>query len=279
MTFCNQCGTRLVEGEIHQCPAQSAMNQVAATAYTNVPSDRSVQKSSGVNLNLQTILTLITDPFMGVRLSLEEGFKYGVLGFFASVIGVYCWFLAFYHQFYSSILKLIEQIGGKPNIKDLLTLDKVFQLNYIKDLFAVLLVIGVYSLAVLLIFSWLGDTKRSFKHSISVLGSVQWFAVIGFVLAAILSFVSTSASVGVLLIALLTNAVIVLFSGVIFYGVKESKQILAVVLVFAINTIVSGLILKYFLTEGVQSSITSLNGIIGSGMNDMFDMLKLMGVL
>jgi hypothetical protein len=246
MSFCTQCGAKQVEGEVHQCPVQSGISQqTIAREQTATTFAVPIVTPSWGDLNIHQIMSLMKNPFASVELSVETGFRYGVLGFFACVLGIFLWFSAVYNNLTSGIINLFG-LGNVPSLASGLSIDRFVQLNYVKDLFIVILIMALYFAAVYLFSNWMGDSKRDLKHVISVLGSTQWTASIGFLIAAIFSFVSIPVSLGAFLIVFATNAIIVFLVSLEFFGIATSNKVGFLALSITANIIISGLILQYF---------------------------------
>lgn len=246
MSFCTQCGAQLVEGEVHDCPAQTA-------ATFSVPISRSWE-----NIDIHQIIALIKNPFASLQLSAKTGFRYGVLGFVACVLGFFLWFAGIYHNLTSGIVSLL----GLGNALD--------GIHYVKDFFVVLLIMAIGLAVIYLLFNWMGDYKKDFKLATAVLGSAQWTAATGFILAAIISYLSITVSILAFLIVWLTNVIIIYLVSSEFFAVVTSKKVAVVALTVAVNTIVIGLILQYVVKSGVASMMNSgslgniiMNGLLG----------------
>ena len=263
MSFCTQCGAQLVEGEVHDCPAQSAISQqVKANNQTAATLSVPVTRSWG-NLDIHQIIALIKNPFSSQQLSVETGLRYGVLGFLTSVLGFFFWFAAVYHNLTSGLMSLLGGGKGNSSINDLIGL------NYVKDFFVVLLIMAIGLGVIYLLFNWMGDYKKDFKLATAVLGSAQWTAAIGFILAAIISYISLTISILAFLVVWLTNVIIIYLVSSEFFAVLTSKKVAVVALTITVNTIVIGLILQYVVKTGVTSMMNDSSSIGNIIMNSI----------
>lgn len=256
MSFCTQCGAMHVEGEVHQCPNKSTFpQQVLTTNQTAAASSTApIVTPSWGEVSIHQISSLIKNPFSSVQLSVETGFRYGVLGFIACALGIFLWFSGVYNNLTSDVINLFG-IGKALGLPSGLNIDYILQLNYVKDLFVVILMMAIYLVAIYLISNGMGNCKKDFKLAISVLGSTQWTASIGFIVAAIISYVSIPLSIIIFFIFVASNAMIVLLVSLEFFTIATSKKVGFVVLSITTSLIIPGLILRYFFNSELVSMI------------------------
>ncbi|KLU64172.1 hypothetical protein DEAC_c39870 [Desulfosporosinus acididurans] len=259
MAFCTKCGSKLVEGETHQCPMQSAVSQqtisedqTAAVAYTST----SLAPMMG-KINLHQIIALIKNPFSSIELTAETGISYGVLGLITSALGMLFWFAAVYNNITSDIINLIS-LGKAFGLPGGSSIQSLLQLSYIKDFFVVALMVVVYIASMHFISNVMGLRKKDIKQTVAVLGSTQLIATVGFIVSALISYVSIPTSICSLVIVLITNIIIVTIVACDFYDIPTSKKVGVAALTIAVNIIISGLILQYFFKTEMLSMINTI---------------------
>jgi hypothetical protein len=241
MPFCTKCGAELVEGEDHVCDAQKAVTETAAAQeiYQN-----------GSSLNFETILTLIKNPFKGLTLSENSDFLYGILGLVISVIGIFIWFLGIFHN-------LTAGISGLP------FLGQAISPSYTTVFLFGLLLVLLPCASFYAYSKWMGDRNQSFKQTVTSIGATQWLAGAGFILAAILSYISISISVGLFFTMYQINVLIIAFASLDLFVVTEQKRVPVIILSILTITIIWGIIGNYLISSLFQSIGSSLNSIMG----------------
>ncbi|KLU63710.1 hypothetical protein DEAC_c43710 [Desulfosporosinus acididurans] len=270
MPFCTKCGAKIAEGEVHQCPVQSAVSQIrTAEAQTSASYTPTISTPTWGSINLQQIITLIKNPFSSIEMTTEKGFSYGVLGLIMSALGMLFWFAAVYNNITSGIINLAN-LGKAFGLPDGSNVQSLLQLSYIKDFFVVVLMVVVYFASIYLFSNGMGTRKKDMKNAVAILGSTQWTATAGFIVSALISYVSIPTSIGALLIVLITNATIVFMIASEFFGIPTTKKVGVSVLIIAVNIIISGLILQYFIKTELVSMINTVFKANYFSFNDIY---------
>lgn len=217
MAYCTQCGNPITEGESHDCTAQ----ELAATATV-------AQKGEFVigsyTLNNGVLLKLLKNPYSSLQLDPTKDILYGVLGMVVSVLGFFLWALALQKGLVdaiSSALGGLDFFGVGSTIKKKVSIAPNALLIGLVSMIGLLAILGAVG-------NWLGTRKAGIKEIVTYLGAMQLTFGVGYIVAAILLFVSIKFSLFLLMIGLLTTLLSTVMASHDIHSIARDKRMPAI---------------------------------------------------
>ncbi|EFM10842.1 hypothetical protein PaecuDRAFT_2089 [Paenibacillus curdlanolyticus YK9] len=242
MSFCTQCGMRVIEGEAHACQqaAAGAENQTwngaggAAGAPHRSNQGGGFQSVAQLSKQIDTsvIVSLLKNPQQALKLQPAKDFIYGVLGVAASLLGFLIWAWIFGQKMESLLGDLFGGLfGGFSDFDDLGDYSDGSSIG--AAITGKLIVLGIISIIALfgslwVVGNWKGERKHAFKDAITYLGAAQYTFGAGFVLAGVCSFINLRIAFIVLSVNLLTVLVTTVMHAVALWQVREDRRLTVV---------------------------------------------------
>jgi len=241
MSFCTQCGQQLQPNEIHTCvsPEQPAVNASSSPA---TPSPiLTTARGHLANVDKHKILNLIKNPMSALQLKAETDLLYGILGLVVSLLGFVLWAWSFKHQLIKIVLEGFGSLLSDDNESYREASEYLPIVNH-------MLLLGFISLIVLVGITFvlgnkMGLHKLHWKDSILQLGGLQLISGVGFIVAALMMFISIKVSFVLLFTVLLATLALTLIAGMemfriqrdriaLFVGLTVLIQVCAILVVF-----------------------------------------------
>jgi hypothetical protein len=229
MKYCTQCGKSLQDGEEHVCGGDTVSPALPETAAA------SAGTASGLNLDVNVLKGLLLNPQTGMRLHPGKDFIYGILGIAASVIGFFLWGLALQKKVEDSLNSVFGGFNLFGGFNRSLNLGKYF---FGIGLVSVLCLIG----ALWLIGQWKGSVKRNWREVVTCLGSMQLLWGAGFIIAAVLVFISYQLSFLLMSILLLSALILTVLAAQDLFRMKAEQRFYTVCASITVYVLLTGII-------------------------------------
>lgn len=252
MSFCTKCGTQLQPNEIHTC-VSAEQPIVNAASPTSTPSPiLTSARDHLAHVDKHKILNLLKNPMSALQLRAESDLLYGVLGLVVSLLGFVLWAWSFKHQ----LIKLMI-LGFGSLISD----DKESYREASEYLPIVnhMLLLGLISLIVLVGITFLlgnkmGLHKLHWKDSMVQLGGLQLISGIGFIVAALMMFISIKLSFLLLFTTSLAALVLTLVAGIEMFRIQRDRLALFIGLTVLIQVCAILVVFNSFGSELVEEA-------------------------
>ncbi|MCR8642614.1 hypothetical protein NV379_08050 [Paenibacillus sp. N1-5-1-14] len=243
MAFCEKCGHKIQEGEVHLC------NEAAATvapdsqgkAIQDNPMLQDLKRAVG-QIDGNKVLTILKNPQMSLRLDPAKDLTYGVLGIAASIVGFLIWAIIIQNKIEdmlgNSFGSLMMMAGGR--------------ISFGSGIAWKMFLLGILSLAALLgtvyiIGNWLGTRKLSFIEIAVKIGGMHLTSGAGFVLVGIVSLINMSVGFSLLMILLISALIWTVMGANQLMEVQEERRIAFIGSTIAVYGIVFSLLMKLFM--------------------------------
>ncbi|WP_438431327.1 hypothetical protein [Gorillibacterium sp. sgz500922] len=226
MAYCTQCGAKLEEGTVHDCPAKAAQ-----PVWVGTDQGEKARRRPDVNANL--LLAILRDPLAAFSLQPARDSIYGILGLAASIIGFFLWGLVLK-------FKLVRSFGPADGIFSDIVGGTVRKLPIASHL----LLLGLFSLAALILLlwavgQWKGSVQRSGKEVLTHLGAMQLQSGAGFALAALVAFLWVPGSFVIVAAFLLYTLLMTVLSALDWFGISAENRGQALAVFAGAYTVVS----------------------------------------
>ncbi|NGZ75277.1 hypothetical protein [Saccharibacillus alkalitolerans] len=272
MSFCTNCGSPITEGQTHVCQAsvpsvpasQQASSQASPQDSQQAPQQASqpsgfaggepnarnygeLVKGELSKFEKGTLLELLKNPLSALQLRGESDLRYGLIGLAASLIGYMLWAWSLKRNVIHTVFELSGG-GSRSEWRE--------GYKYASDQFAILspmFVLGLVSLIALtagaiLLGGGLGTHKVSWKESLAKIGAVQLSVGAGFLVSALMLFVSLRFGFVVLTVVVLSALALTLFAAAQLFRVSQARILplvgLFMLLVVAVTAITFNLQLQ-----------------------------------
>lgn len=267
MKFCTNCGSPIREGEAHVC-AQTAPQ--AHTENTSSELIRPIQAAPNPTLRAAQaelskvektrLMELLKNPLSALQLRGETDLIYGLMGLAASLIGYMIWAWSFKRN----IIHTLYGIMGISQSWDSAYAEANEQFAVLKPMF----ITGLASLAFLIIGAilfgrWLGQSKASWKEGLTALGGVQLVSCAGFLISALMLFVSLKIGMVLFIVVALSTMALTAYSAIQFFRISPNR-VMQFIALFVLLQVVAVLLAMDF------SATQALGEFKDSFLNELF---------
>lgn len=255
MSFCTKCGQQLQPNEIHTCvsPEQPSVNATLSSSTPSTPSPiLTTARDHLANVDKHKILNLMKNPMSALQLRSESDLLYGVLGLVVSLLGFVLWAWSFKHQ----LIKLMI-LGFGSLIND--EKESYREASEYLPIVNHMLLLGLISLIVLvgitlLLGNKMGLHKLHWKDSMVQLGGLQLISGIGFIVAALMMFISIKLSFVLLFTTLLATLALTLVAGIEMFRIHRDRIALFIGLVVLIQVCAILVVFNSFGSELIEEA-------------------------
>ncbi|MWC30709.1 hypothetical protein [Paenibacillus sp. MMS18-CY102] len=259
MSFCTQCGMRIVEGEAHACQQTAAGSENAwngsggAAGAPRGSNQGGFQAVTDLTKQIDTnvIVDLLKNPQKSLQLQPAKDLIYGVLGIVASLLGFMIWAWIIGKKIDSLLGDMFGGLfGGLSDFEDLTDYSGGSSIG--SAITGKLIVLAIISLIALIgslwaLGNWKGERKLTFKDAVTHLGAAQYTFGAGFVLAGLCSFINLRIAFIVLSVNLLTALVTTVMHAIALWQVREDRKLtvvgLSVALYLALVALLSAIVM------------------------------------
>ncbi|OWA34002.1 hypothetical protein B9G55_16835 [Saccharibacillus sp. O16] len=221
MKFCTNCGSPVQEGEIHVCSQETVPAPVPTVVSSN-PSASSSPRAALDKVDKSQLLGLLKNPLSALQLRGEADLIYGLIGLAASLIGFLAWAWSLkrnlIHSLYSA-MGITQSWGSAYS-------EASEQFAVIKPM----LITGLASLVFLMVGAilfgrWLGQNKASWKESLTPLGAVQLVSGAGFLVSALMLFVSLKFGLTLFIVVMLATLLLTAYTALQFFRIPQHRVV------------------------------------------------------
>ncbi|GGO06509.1 hypothetical protein [Saccharibacillus kuerlensis] len=286
MAFCTNCGRPLTEGENHVCEVQtpvqpslqpSVQNSVPSPMFEHQSGQPAYSSNTGSNtkdygtlvkgelakFEKGTLLGLLKNPFSALHLRGESDLRYGLIGLLASLIG----YMMLAWSFKRNALYTVFELSGGGSRSDWRKGYAEFSDQF--DVLSPIFVMGLVSLIALtagaiLLGNGMGTYRTSWKEGLAKIGSAQLVVGAGFLICALLMFVSLRLGFIALLIVLLTALALTLFVSAQLFHVAQARLLSFIALFTALMVAVIAITFNLQVQAGIENMAADLLGLPGN---------------
>ena len=241
MKFCTNCGSPIQEGEVHVCSQEAASTVPAPSAQPirTVPAPPRPDLSS---VDKSRLTELLKNPLSALQLRGETDMAYGLIGLAASILG----FMAWAWSFKRNIIHTLYGMMGIGQSWESAYSEANEQFAVLKPMFMTGLASLVFLLVGAILFGkWLGQHKTSWKEGVTVLGAVQLVSGAGFLVSALMLFVSLKIGLVLFAVVLLATLALTAYASLQFFRVPQHR-VLHFMLLFVLLQVVAVLLAMDF---------------------------------
>jgi hypothetical protein len=224
MKYCKFCGDPLIEGAEHMCSVAESASPPAEAIPGTEPAP-ATESAPATSLQVSTIKQFLRNPFSALRLQAGPLFNLGLIGIVAHILAYFAWGWALYKEMVDGLAPFLGFFAEDLD----LGADDDFLFRFL----LISLVTAVGLLASHFVLGGLFGTKQDFRKSVAVLGTTQFIIAAGYLLAAIVCFMSIRFSVALIFLVSMVNYIVLSHTSFQYFAVKDEKKVYYVVSVFA----------------------------------------------
>ena len=220
MKYCKFCGEMITEGVEHECQ----ITETTATSDTSSSTTNSAPSSPSTSF-ISNAQKFLKNPFTALKNGEFVSFNDGLIGIISHIIAYFIWGWALYEEMMEQFVPFLGMFTEGID----LNANNDFLFNF----FLLSVVTGAGLLASSFVFGGVFGAKQEFRKSVSVLGTTQYVIALGYLLAAIVCFVSLRFSLALILLIAIVNYVSVFYSSFRLFNIIDEKKVYFILATFA----------------------------------------------